>query len=112
MRAEVLSRRPPLSGALVFCPSAGAGQALSVGFNLDQPNPVALRIDNEGELGPPRFGRPYFKDGYLTLAKGEVAVLEVYARTSRCDCRWRIVIDALVDGRQQVLPVEPARGCL
>ena len=61
--AEVLSRLATTFGRVrVSAPRPVQGKLSAWDPNLDQPNPVALRIDNEGEAqGPPRFGSALFQ---------------------------------------------------
>lgn len=97
VRLRVLDRAAPHRGTRVVSASAGAEDVQALGFDLDTPAPVARTVDaTSGDLG-----EPYFSGSFITLAKNEVMVLQLRARTTRCACTWEVVVDVMVDGNTE-----------
>ena len=99
MRAKILRRDPLLTGATVSCASAGAIDAIGVGFDFDEPRPTARRIK---DLSGHDLGAPYFARGnILTLKKGEVQPIQVVGLASRDYVEWEIEARAVIDGKEK-----------
>jgi hypothetical protein len=93
MHIRVLARRAPPSGTVFHGPSQGQGDAISLAFNLDSHNPVALRVETEFGLPTPQR---YFAKKFVALKLGEPIEFNVYAYTQKCYCEWELVINAVV----------------
>lgn len=104
MRARILKRKPPLAGAEIFCASAGAIDAIGVGFNLDEPDPRARRIKDlySRELGPPYFGG----GNVVTLRKTEVQPFQIVTFAGRGYIEWEIEARAVIDGKEEELIID------
>jgi hypothetical protein len=96
MRAHILSRRPPLSGTLVWGPPEGVEENIQLGFDLDASNPIARRLDARYKLAD-----PYFSRKHISLKRDEQAVFQVQAFAKKCYCEWEIVVEAYVEGKEQ-----------
>jgi hypothetical protein len=101
MRVRVLKRSAPVSGLLIYGQPQGEGNAIGLAFDLDSPNPAAVRTDDAGL--PTR--QPYFSKNFVTLEPGEPIVFNVLAYTKKCYCEWELVIDTVVAGTTQKLVV-------
>jgi hypothetical protein len=101
MRAEVLNRDNPITQTYVGCPSGGVEDIIFVRFNLDDPNPTALRATATDE-----GTRPYFRKKHVEVAPDENIVFSVWA--SACDhlYTWRIAIDVVVHGEERTMMVD------
>jgi hypothetical protein len=93
IRAHILTRKTPLRGAVVLCPTAGTAVARPVRINLDT-------------TGSGRFitSAPHSPFGY-TVNKADLEVFQITAATSRCDCRWVLQVKALVAGHPRIFVV-------
>jgi hypothetical protein len=104
MRAKILKRTPVLTGAEVSCASAGAMDAIGVGFDLDEPAPTARTIEDlmGGELGD-----RYFQGGNIvTLKKTELQPLLVLGLVSDSYVEWEIEAQAIVDGEEETIRID------
>jgi hypothetical protein len=63
MHVHVLKRESPISGSLFYGEPQGEGDAIGLAFNLDAPDPIALRTDEEGLP----TDQPYFTRKFVTL---------------------------------------------
>lgn len=88
----------PLHGVLFYYPSAGATNAVKLGFNLDEPDPSAREIP-PGPNDPSRPGEEYFANHEYVLSAGEPAIFTLSATTSKNYCEFHFVMDLLVDGK-------------
>jgi hypothetical protein len=101
MRARIVSRTPPISGSVLRCVVEGVLPAVEIGFNLDEPSPIARTMTEDGSLGT-----PYFEGAGLTVAEGEHVILAVTAFAEECFCRWVIEMTALVDGNMETFTID------
>jgi len=101
LRANVLRRERPLSKALVYGPPQGAGENIQVGLDLDSRTPSARSFDNKQFLAG-----PYFAAHHVSVKPGEQVVFTVRAFTSKCYCEWELLVDAVVDSKEQVFSVK------
>jgi hypothetical protein len=101
LRANVLRREPPLSKTIIYGPPQGAGENIQVGLDLDSRTPSARSFDNKLFLA-----EPYFAAHHVSVKPGEQVVFTVRAFTSKCYCEWELLIDAVVDGKDQVFRVK------
>jgi hypothetical protein len=90
----------PLRGTMFFVPPQGALFTVGMGFDLDNPNPVAREIHNVGATyGIQRLGASYFASQEYDLKLGEPVTLALTAQTARYFCRFSFELDLLVNGR-------------
>jgi hypothetical protein len=101
MRANITKRERPLSETVVFGPPQGEGLNIQIGFDLDSLRPIARAFDTEQNLAG-----PYFASKHISVKPGEQVVFEIRAFTDKCYCEWEILIDAVVDGKDQVFAVK------
>jgi hypothetical protein len=101
LRANVLRRERPLSKTIVYGPPQGAGENIQVGLDLDVRTPSAHSFDDRFFLG-----KPYFAAHHVSVKPGEQVVFTVRAFTSKCYCEWELLVDAVVDGKEQVFSVK------
>lgn len=99
MRARILKREPMLTGAMVSCASAGAIDAIGVGFDFDEPRPTARKVKDllGGELGAPYFAR----GNIVSLKKTEIQPFQIVGLASRNYVEWEIRARAVIDGKQK-----------
>lgn len=99
IRAQVVGRRPPLKGSWLVCSVGGAEASprrIEVDLDRDPPLVQYLREGDEPVRAPILF----------TLKKGEVETFFVHAKTTTCDCSWRIFFRLLERGRRHVITVD------
>jgi hypothetical protein len=101
LRANVLRRERPLSGTIVYGPPQGAGENIQVGLDLDSRTPSARSFDDKQFLA-----EPYFPAHHVSVKPGEQVVFTVRAFTSKCYCEWELLVNAVVDGKDQVFSVK------
>jgi hypothetical protein len=101
LRANVLRREPPLSKTVVYGPPQGAGGNIQVGLDLDSRTPAARSFNDKLSLA-----EPYFAAHHVSVKPGEQVVFTVRAFTSKCYCEWELLIEAVVDGKEQVFRVK------
>lgn len=103
MRAKILKRTSPLTGAEISCQSAGALDAIGVGFNLDEPDPRARKLkDLFSDLGALYFGG----GNVVTLRKAEVQPVQIAGFASRDYVEWEIHARAVIDGKEEELIID------
>lgn len=103
MRARILKREPMLTGARISCASAGATEAIGVGFDFDEPRPTARTVKDlpSGELGGAYFAR----GNIVSLKKTEVQPFQVVGVASRDYIEWEIDARAVIDGKEQDITI-------
>lgn len=123
IEAVVIRRFPTVATAIVTSPSAGEQSVISLGIDLDEPKPIARRIErprpplSDEDLQawdvpvvdvavPGTFTDPYFNDHFVNLARGEIQFFRIEARSRRTACEWRLKISLLVDGKPQAMIVD------
>jgi hypothetical protein len=100
MKADVVKRTQPLTGTLLLATGEGGGAITELGFNLDENEPIARTIVDDGE----KFGRPYFgTEQTKTLARGEQEVFQITAKTTRSYVEWCVEISLLIDGKVEAI---------
>jgi hypothetical protein len=105
MRAVVLKREPMLTGAEIKCQSAGAIEAIGVGFNLDEHKPTARTIRDLLLTDP--LGGPYFAGGNIvSLKKTEVQPFQIVGLVSRDYVEWEISARVLIDGQEEEITID------
>lgn len=92
IEARVMDRSRPLRGALTTCPGGAEVTVPQISFNLDSSDPVARVTGSR---------TPYFANHDIDLAKGERQGLTITATTRRYDVRWKLVLDAVVQGQRR-----------
>jgi len=102
IQGKILSREPRASGPLISCESAGATDVIALGLNLDEPEPVARFIEDNGEFGEPWFG----EDSAVTLTKGELIPFHVTARTMKSYVEWELEIEMIIDGKREEIVLD------
>ncbi|MEO3784900.1 hypothetical protein ABGB12_16290 [Actinocorallia sp. B10E7] len=93
--------RSPLTGALALSPPAGLESAVKVGFDLDQPQPHARTVDEDG-----RWGGPYFSDQTITLEREETLVLHIVGAVKARYCEFRLEVRLLMNGQEKVQVID------
>jgi hypothetical protein len=101
LRANVVRRERPLFQTIVYGPPQGAGENIQVGLDLDSRTPSARSFRDNRFLA-----EPYFAAHNVSLKLGEQAVFMVRAFTSKCYCEWELLVEAIVDGKEQVFTVK------
>jgi hypothetical protein len=101
MRARIEARQPPIRHTTAECETAGVVELTRIGFDLDEPSPVAREFRDDGSLGG-----PFFEARNITIAEGEVLPMSITAFAERCYCRWRIEVDAVVEGEPQTFVLD------
>jgi hypothetical protein len=101
LRANVVRRERPLSETIVWGPPQGAGENIQVGLDLDSRTPSARSFRDNRFLA-----EPYFAAHHVSVKPGEQVVFMVRAFTSKCYWEWELLIDAVVDGKEQVFRVK------
>jgi hypothetical protein len=103
MQTEVVGRSAPLTGALVFCQSAGSEEAMSLNFNLnDNSSNPAGPLGNNGEPT-----NSFFANGsVIHLDDNEVYPFHVGASISGGAVKWVIKATVLVNGQQSVVTID------
>jgi hypothetical protein len=89
-----LRRSAPLDGVLFDINGQGEDTNIQMGFNLDQPVPQALNINNPDIL----TSQPFFEEHTISLADGEQSVLVVQASTTCYSSSFDLAINYMVDG--------------
>jgi len=103
MRAHVLKRTPALTGALIGCQSAGAMDAIGMGFDLSDSEPPARRILS---FYDGRLGKPYFDHGkIIRLTKGEIVPVAVVGYPGDEYVEWEILADVVIDGKTKEIVI-------
>lgn len=96
MRARVLRREPALAGALIMSASAGAEEAIGIVFDLDDEDPIAREVPEDGLM---QDGAPYFGEGnIIRLAKGEIQPLALIGLSTWDYVEWEVEADCVIDG--------------
>ncbi|WLS43261.1 hypothetical protein Q3V37_17735 [Micromonospora profundi] len=80
----------PLSGTYFRGYSQGSGDTLKIGFDMDDPNPVAQRLGYSGSRGLFPTGESFFDMSVVTLEPGEKETLLIGAFTKRQSCTFTI----------------------
>lgn len=107
VHAQVLSRVPASTQAIVGCPSAGTVATPQAALNLRDRIPIATSIipvsdPNQGYVPGTRravwiggrLGQPYFAARVITLAKGESFDIPITAYVTGSEViRWKVVVD-------------------
>lgn len=101
IRPRILSREPNLAGTRLNDPPQGGLAPEQIGFNLDDPHPVARKLD-DGKLGT-----SFFADTAFQLADGEIVLFKVQTFATKAHYRWVLDIDMVIDGKRQVYTVKP-----
>jgi hypothetical protein len=84
----------PVSGTLLYSPSAGSPPSILIGFNLDSEFPIAQNA-NYGQLSG-----SYFANHTISLQPGEIETLVLHALTTRqyCTFTYKLIVDT-ADGQ-------------
>lgn len=94
--AKVVAVREPPRGALVAGPVGGLGDVEKGIIMIDSPD-RRLRIVDKSE----KPGRLFFDERFAHLERGEPAVFEISAVSRGKDYRWELIVDAIVDGKDE-----------
>ncbi len=102
MRAVFEEESPPLRGALFYAPPESERQNSSIGFNLDEQEPVARLVDPNKNFGDSGYlGPPYFRGHNITIDDGQSHVFSIAAITADRYYAWYIEMELVADGRTQ-----------
>jgi hypothetical protein len=109
MRVGIDRRQAPVTGTLLHAGTEQGDDITQVGFDLDENDPVARTVREEGPSVDNYFGAPYFSARQTkTLAQGEQEVFQITARTLKSYVEWHIELKLLLDGQEQTMKVRPA----
>jgi hypothetical protein len=72
-----------------------------VGLDLDSRTPSARSFRDNRFLA-----EPYFAAHHVSVKPGEQVVFLVRAFTSKCYCEWELLVETVVDGKEQVFRVK------
>lgn len=106
IHAKILRRDPLVTGTLLSAPPQGIERLVRIGFDLDQPDPIA-RVSTQGELG-----EPYFASNAVTLKDHETATFQIDAHAAKATYTWAVQVDLVVDGRAESRTVQSPDGPL
>jgi hypothetical protein len=99
IRAEVIVRRPPLRGTWLVCPVGGAqASPRRVAVNLDRSPPTVQFLQSGDE--------PAATPLLFTLTQGQVETFYVQARTTKCDCSWKVIFELIERGRRRQMVID------
>jgi len=101
MRANIVKREQPIAETMVYGPPQAGGVNIQMGFDLDSLNPIGRSFDKEQNLAG-----PYFAAKHVSVKAGEQIVFQISAYTTKCYCEWEILVDAVVDGKDQTFTVK------
>lgn len=98
MQPRIIEKRLPGSGASLLGPGAqGTGQSVSIGFNLDEDQPVARKVNPLGDPSAKEyFGSSFFADSSTELGRVEQEIYRIAARTLACDVKWALLVKLVV----------------
>lgn len=86
--------RAPLAGTLFDSPPAAEDNSVSIGFNLDKPDPAAqVYSETTG------FGADYFSSKTVSLRYQKQQVFQIVARTAKHYCKFRLQLSVLAGGK-------------
>jgi hypothetical protein len=85
--------RDPLTGTLFLSPSAGADSSVRIGINLDEPRPIARKL--QGGMG---LTGDYFAEKTVSLKQGEQQTFQITAATIRSYCEFTLELTILDNG--------------
>lgn len=96
VRAEIVKRDPVPAGAQGVCMAPGGAESSPrlVDVNLDMRPPAVLLADVGDDF--PQRGQLH-----LTLNGTETEELVIRAHTRTCDCRWRLYLQMVVNGKER-----------
>lgn len=97
MTAVISERGAPLNGSRLVVPCDGEVEAIALGIDLDEPNPVVRRVA-DGE-----FSSPFFSGSVISLEQDESVPIAVIARTEQSRVSWQIELSTVIDGKQATL---------
>lgn len=98
--AKVVQRAEPMAGTELGCESSGAKDPIPIGVDLDQPDPVARKLDEHGTVT-----EPYFAGTVVELRSDESVVFDIVPTTVACTCSWQIELTYVDNGAAEVLTV-------
>jgi hypothetical protein len=107
VHAQILSRMPASSTALLDCPTAGTVATPTVALDLRQDAPEAMEV----KPLPPgilptgsligRLGASFFTTHTITLTKGEPFDISITGFTAgTASVHWRVIVDYEINGQQ------------
>ena len=103
-RAVVVERRDPSAVAQFKRTSEGEEDTIGWYFDLDEPESPAHEL-LKGYMTE-RRGPTYFANRTITVAPGEALTIDVIAVTEKCDCRWVIDLDVVVEGTPRTVRID------
>ncbi|MDA3649363.1 hypothetical protein LZ318_39860 [Saccharopolyspora indica] len=104
MRVRVLDRGPNVAGTAACVGPQGDVSTIRVGFDLDEPNPIARTVEGR------EWGGSYFLDNAIALADGEAVVFQVAARAEKAHYTWVLELAVVIDGEPGTIEVRPEDG--
>jgi hypothetical protein len=108
---RILGMRPikhcqdPLTGTLLLSPSAGADSSVRVGINLDEPRPIARKLQ-----GGMALKGDYFAEKTVSLKRGEQQTFQITAVTVRSYCEFTLELTILDNGKTITQEIKNGSG--
>ena len=94
--------REPLTGTLLYSPSAGADENIKIGLNLDEPSPIARNWQEYEIQGD------YFAENTVSLEYKEQQTFQIIAQTLEQYCEFTLEFTILDEG--ETVTQEVANG--
>ncbi|MET7938060.1 hypothetical protein [Streptomyces sp. NPDC005322] len=105
IRALVLERAAPATGALIGKQTAGSQPAPELALDLNQPEPLLWEIDEYTRR--PIGARPYLNRTHVRLAPNEALKLIITAESRRSCCAWQLSLTFRPDGAPEFTVQSP-----
>lgn len=94
---RVIDRAPAPTGTFFNCGTRGSVNRTPLAVDLDDPNPVVRRADDDGSTDNGHSSDTVIEHGRVTFG--------IIATTTTCLCRWRVEVDYSAGGREHTLVV-------
>jgi hypothetical protein len=102
MRAKIVSRGARRNGIRVVCFGGGQSPRIGLFFQLDDDEPHAQAVDQEG-----RPTHPYFESKTVEVRNTETESFKITGTTSR-SVEWKLELDLIIDGKETTQTIPPA----
>jgi hypothetical protein len=100
MTARIMERRQPDPAARFAHPVEGVAASIEMLFDLEESHPQAYRVLPKGER------EPFFDGRTITIAPGEIVIIEVTARGKTSECQWVLDVNVQAGKRERVLTIK------
>lgn len=93
----------PATGTLFYHPGGGAPEVIAkVGFDLDEPAPVAREVSGNGQ----KFGGDFFADHVQYVSRNDGYAYRVLVRAKKHFCTFHLEVDTTDGDRSQTIKVD------